>query len=119
MRPTRSVRRRPFRASRGLPPGGDRMTITEVRVTPRQDPRLRAYVSVVFDESFVIHGIKLIATDEGHLLLAMPNRRRRNGSFQDVAHPIHPEFRKIVEDAVFAEYYRVLRAGRLRPSFES
>ena len=94
------------------------MIITELRVMPRNDPRLRAYVSVVFDDCFVVHGIKVIATDEGHLLLAMPNRRRRNGSFQDVAHPIHPEFRKTVEDTVLAEYNRVLRAGVSRPSPE-
>lgn len=95
------------------------MTITEVRVSPRRDPRVRAYVSLVFDDSFVVHGIKVIATDEGRLLLAMPNRRRRNGSFQDVVHPILPEFRKVVEDTVLAEYNRVLRAGVLRPGQES
>ncbi len=95
------------------------MTITEVRVSLRHDPRVRAYVSLVFDDSFVVHGIKVIVTDEGHLLLAMPNRRRRNGSFQDVAHPILPEFRKVVEDTVLAEYNRMLRAGVPRPSQES
>lgn len=95
------------------------MTITEVRVIPWHDERLRALVSIVLDDCFAIHGIKIIASNSGHFLLAMPSRRMRDGSFQDVAHPIHPEFRKIIEDAVFDEYDRLLRTGMSRSSRES
>ena len=95
------------------------MTITEVHITLRSDPRLRAFVTVCFDEAFVVHGIKVIAVEEGRLILAMPSRRRGNGSFQDLAHPITPDFRKTLEDRVFDEYTCLLRAGQYRPSRES
>jgi stage V sporulation protein G len=83
--------------------------ITEVRVTPKSDARLRAFASVTLDGVFVIRGLKIIEGKEGRLFVAMPSRKRPDGSYQDIAHPITSEFRITLEDALLAEYTRLLR----------
>jgi len=87
------------------------MTITEIRVAILDDPRLKAFVSVTFDGVFVVKGLKIIAGRDGHLFLAMPSRKRADGRYQDVLHPIHRDFRNRLEEAVLFEYSRCLRAG--------
>ena len=86
------------------------MTITEVRITLVPDPRLRAFVSVTLDGVFVVKGLKVIEGKSGRVFLAMPSRRRPDGRYQDVAHPIRQEFRNVLEQAVLSEYSRRLRA---------
>jgi stage V sporulation protein G len=85
------------------------MEITEVRVATREDGKLRGFASITLEDCFVVRGLKII---EGHgrLFVAMPSRRREDGSFQDVAHPITPEFREVLEQAVIAEYTRALES---------
>jgi stage V sporulation protein G len=87
------------------------MTVTEIRITPQDDPRLRAFVSLVFDGVFAVRGIKIIAGKTGRLFLAMPSRKKADGTYQDIVHPVTPEFRNELEAVVLAEYTRVLRAG--------
>jgi stage V sporulation protein G len=84
------------------------MEITDVRVSPRDEERLKAFVTITFDEAFVVRGVKVIAGLRG-LFVAMPSRRRPDGKFQDIAHPIHRAMRARVEDRVLEEYDRVLR----------
>ena len=79
------------------------MEITEVRVTLREEPRLKAFVNVTFDDDFVVRGMKVIAGKNG-LFVAMPSRRSKDGSFRDIAHPINNEMRKRLEDTVLEEY---------------
>jgi len=83
------------------------MEITEVRLTLRSEDRLKAFVSITFDDAFVVRGLKVI---EGNtdLFVAMPSRRRKDGEFRDIAHPINNETRQMIEDAVFQEYRRQL-----------
>ncbi len=83
------------------------MEITEVRVSPRDEDRLKAFVTVTFDDCFVVRGVKIIVGQEG-LFVAMPSRRRQDGQFQDIAHPIHSEMRQRLEDAVLAAYDEAL-----------
>ena len=91
--------------------------ITEVRVHLRDDDALRGLASITLEGCFVVKGIKIIEDREGRLFVAMPNRRKGDGSWQDVAHPITPAFRKQVEQAVLGEYNRVLAASsRGRPA---
>lgn len=85
--------------------------ITEIRVTPKDDERLKAFVSVTLEGQFVVRGLKVIRGKEGRLFVAMPSRQRPDGSYQDIAHPITHEFRNVLEDAVLAEYSRHLRSG--------
>ena len=81
------------------------MDLTDIRVRKISgDGRLRAYATITFDHCFVVHNVKII---EGHggLFVAMPNRRTKNGEFRDVAHPITPDFRALIEEQVMAAYH--------------
>ena len=79
------------------------MEITEVRVTLRDENKLKAFVSITFDNCFVVRGLKVIEGAKG-TFVAMPSRRRGTGEFRDIAHPINNEMRQRIEDAVLAEY---------------
>ncbi|MCK4321232.1 septation regulator SpoVG [candidate division WOR-3 bacterium] len=81
------------------------MDITEVRVTLREEPRLKAFVNVTFDNDFVVRGMKVIEGKNG-LFVAMPSRRSKDGTFRDIAHPINNEMRKRLEDIVLEEYHK-------------
>ena len=86
------------------------MEITDIRVSIRPEERLKAFVTVTFDECFVVRGLKIIDGQDG-LFVAMPSRRRPDGEFQDVAHPIHREMRARLEERILDEYDRVLAEG--------
>ena len=85
------------------------MEITEVRLTLRHEERLKAFVSITFDNAFVVRGLKVI-DGNGGLFVAMPSRRRKDGEFRDIAHPINNETREMIERAVLSEYDRQLAA---------
>ena len=85
------------------------MEITEVRLTLRHEERLKAFVSITFDNAFVVRGLKVIEGNTG-LFVAMPSRRRKDGEFRDIAHPINNETRQMIERAVLSEYRRQLEA---------
>jgi stage V sporulation protein G len=80
------------------------MDFTEVRVTLRDEPRLKAFVNVTFDDDFVVRGMKVIEGRKG-LFVAMPSRKGKDGTFRDIAHPINNEMRKKLEKVVLDEYY--------------
>ena len=90
------------------------MEITEVRLTLRNEERLKAFVSITFDNAFVVRGLKVIDGNTG-LFVAMPSRRRKDGEFRDIAHPINNATRQMIEDAVLAEYERQLALGEDEP----
>ena len=83
------------------------MEITEVKVFPIQEEKLKAFVSVVFDQCFMINDIKIIQGRDG-LFISMPSRKKKNGEFKDVAHPLNNETRRMIEEKILAEYDRVL-----------
>jgi stage V sporulation protein G len=83
------------------------MDITEVKVFPIQEEKLKAFVSIVFDQCFMVNDIKIIQGKDG-LFISMPSRKKKNGEFKDVAHPLNNETRRMIEDKVLAEYDRVL-----------
>ncbi len=80
------------------------MEFTEVRVTLRDEPRLKAFVNVTFDDEFVVRGMKVIEGRKG-LFVAMPSRKGKDGTFRDIAHPINNNMRKKLEKVVLDEYY--------------
>ncbi len=82
--------------------------ITEVRVSLRNDEKLKAFVSITLNDSFVIRGLKIIHGNNG-LFVAMPSRKRPDGQHQDLAHPINDETRKYLTRVVMAEYENELR----------
>jgi len=79
--------------------------ITEVRVSLRNDEKLKAFVSITLNDSFVIRGLKIIRGNTG-LFVAMPSRKRPDGQHQDLAHPINDSTRKYLTEKVMAEYER-------------
>jgi stage V sporulation protein G len=81
--------------------------ITDVRVFPVGDEKLKAFVSIVFDRCFMVNDIKIIRGKEG-LFISMPSRKKRNGEFKDVAHPLNQETRRRVEERILAEYDAVI-----------
>jgi stage V sporulation protein G len=83
------------------------MEITEVKVFPIQEEKLKAFVSIVFDHCFMVNDIKIIQGREG-LFISMPSRKKKNGEFKDVAHPLNNETRRTIETQILAEYDRVV-----------
>ena len=83
--------------------------ITEVKIFMVNEERLKAYVSITIDDSFVIRDLKIISGPSG-LFVAMPSKRRKDGQFRDIAHPLNQDTRAMIEDAVFAEYERELKS---------
>lgn len=80
------------------------MQITEIRIRKvASEGKLKAYVTVTFDDCFVVHNVKIIEGKTG-LFIAMPSRKTRTGDYKDVAHPISPEFRTDLQDKILAEY---------------
>ena len=81
------------------------MKITEVKVYPAREKsgRLKAYATVVFDSVFIVRDLKVIEGDKG-LFVSMPSRRRKDGSFRDIAHPLNAETRQHIEEHVISEY---------------
>jgi len=80
------------------------MEITDIRVR-RVDSqgKLKAYVTVTFDNCFVVHNVKVIDGND-RVFIAMPSRKTRNGEFKDVAHPISSEFRNELQERIVAAY---------------
>ncbi len=84
------------------------MRITDVRIRKiNKEGRMKAIVSVTFDEAFVVHDIKVIEKDEG-IFIAMPSRKTSDGEFRDIAHPINQAAREMIQTAVLNEYYNAL-----------
>ena len=81
------------------------MEITEVRVFPVNEERLKAYVTITLDACFVVRDLKVINGNTG-LFVAMPAKRRKDGTFKDIAHPLNSETRDRMEKQILAEYAR-------------
>ncbi len=84
------------------------MEITDIRVRKvTAEGKMKAIVSVTFDDAFVVHDIKVI---EGHekLFAAMPSRKSADGTYRDIVHPITPQMRQQLQDAVLAKYEEYL-----------
>jgi stage V sporulation protein G len=79
------------------------MEITEVRVNLQDEEVLKAFVSITLDNEFVIRGLKVIQGADGRFV-AMPARKKKDGTFQDIAHPINRETRAYLERVVLSAY---------------
>ena len=80
------------------------MNITDVRIRKlSNDGKMKAIVSVTFDDAFVVHDIKIIEGQNG-LFVAMPSRKVAEGDYRDIAHPIHSESRNLIQDRICEEY---------------
>ena len=83
------------------------MNITDVRIRKlNADGKMKAVVSLTFDDEFVVHDIKIIEGQNG-LFIAMPSRKMGEGDFRDIAHPLNSETRNRIKDTIFAEYEKM------------
>jgi len=84
------------------------MQVTDVRIRKinSDEGKMKAIVSVTFDNEFVVHDIKIIEGMNG-LFIAMPSRKMGEGDFRDIAHPINSETRNKLQEAIFAEYEKI------------
>ena len=85
------------------------MKITEVKVFPVNEERLKAYVTITIDNCFVVRDLKIIKGNEG-LFVAMPSKKRKDGQFKDIAHPLNQETRAEIENAIFDAYEKEVRS---------
>ena len=80
------------------------MEITDIRIKRvESDNKLKAYVTITFDNCFVVHNLKIIMGQFGRFV-AMPSRKTRDGEFKDIAHPINSDFRKRIQDRILEEF---------------
>jgi len=86
------------------------MDITEVRIHLRSEDRLKAFATVTFDGVFVVHNMKVVNGNNG-LIVCMPSRKIKDGSYKDIAHPIANDFRHALEQVVLKAYNDELAKG--------
>jgi stage V sporulation protein G len=79
------------------------MEVTEVRVFPVNEDKLKAYATITFDSCFVVRDLKVIHGNSG-LFVAMPSKKRKDGTFKDTAHPLNNATREMIEAKVLSEY---------------
>ncbi|HEY8892674.1 MAG TPA: septation regulator SpoVG [Clostridium sp.] len=83
------------------------MEITDVRIRKiATEGKMKAIVSITFDNEFVVHDIKVIEGQSG-LFIAMPSRKTPDGEFKDIAHPINTQTREKIQTAILEEYEKV------------
>ena len=86
------------------PRGGYIMKITDVRVRKvTKQGKMRAVVSVTFDNEFVVHDIKVIEGERG-LFIAMPSKKSTDGEYRDIAHPINSDMRGVLQTTILEAY---------------
>jgi stage V sporulation protein G len=81
------------------------MNITDVKVYPVDEDKLKAYVTITLDHCFVIRDLKVIHGASG-LFIAMPAKRRKDGTYKDIAHPLNADTRNQMERTILLEYER-------------
>ncbi len=94
------------------------MEITDVRVIIKDEPKLKGFANVTFDNAFVVRGMKIISGLAG-FFVSMPSRRRSDGTYQDIAHPITPAMRRQLEEAVLKAYQNALKNQKTGPDGNS
>lgn len=85
------------------------MEITDIRirkVDPAHNQKMKAVVSITFDDMFVVHDIKIIQGSRG-LFVDMPSRKAPNGDHKDIAHPINTEARTKIQTVILEAYNQI------------
>ncbi len=80
-----------------------KITSVNVRKIEKEESRMKGIASVVLDDSFAVHDIRIIEGENG-LFIAMPSRKTATGGYRDIAHPINPEVRSMFEEAILEAY---------------
>ena len=85
------------------------MEITEVKVFPVNEEKLKAYITIVLDNCFVIRDLKIISGTTG-LFVAMPSKRRKDGVYKDIAHPLNQGTRTMMEKKILDGYLAAIKS---------
>ena len=93
------------------------ITSVSVRKIEKEGSRMKGMASIVLDNAFAVHDIRIIEGDNG-LFIAMPSRKTATGGYRDIAHPINPDVRKMFQDAVLDEYAQVESTEEKEPETE-
>ena len=80
-----------------------KITSVNVRKIDKEGSRMKGIASVLLDDSFAVHDIRIIEGDNG-LFIAMPSRKTATGGYRDIAHPINPEVRAMFEEVILDAY---------------
>lgn len=86
------------------------MEITEIKIFPVNEEKLKAYVTIILDNCFVVRDLKVIHGNTG-LFVAMPSKKRKDGAFKDIAHPLNNETREMMENKILAAYDAEVKKG--------
>ena len=89
-----------------------KITSVNVRKIEKEGSRMKGIASILIDDSFAVHDIRIIEGDNG-LFIAMPSRKTAAGTYRDIAHPINPEVRAMFEDAILEAYDKAEDVGFL------
>jgi stage V sporulation protein G len=88
------------------------MTITDIKIVLADEVKVKAYVSIVLNDAIAIKGIKVIDTDQG-LMVGMPSRKTKMGTYKDVVHPVTSEAREQLVDPILCAYTMALAGMRV------
>lgn len=91
------------------------MQITDVKVFIVNEDKLRAYVTITLDACFVVRDLKVIQGTAG-LFVAMPAKKRKDGTYKDIAHPLNGDMREALEKRVLEEYAKAVKLPPRPPS---
>jgi stage V sporulation protein G len=94
------------------------MQITEITIHPTNDGLVRAYVSIVFDNCFMVGEIRVIQGPTG-FFVSMPAKKQRDGSDRELAYPANAETRMMIQRLILAEYEKIVGNGDSAPSARS
>ena len=83
-----------------------KITSVSIRKVEKEDSRMKGIVSVLLDDSFAVHDIRIIEGEKG-LFIAMPSKKTPTGDYRDIAHPINPEVRSMFEEKIIEEYKKI------------
>ncbi|MBS3956399.1 MAG: SpoVG family protein [Clostridiales bacterium] len=78
------------------------MNITKVTLRPVTMNKVCAIASIVIDDAFAVHDLRVVNGDKG-VFVAMPSRRLPNGDFRDICHPINAEARERIQQSVLSQ----------------
>jgi stage V sporulation protein G len=87
------------------------MEITDVKVIPVNDKRVKAYASIVFDNCFIVRDLKVIQS-ENKVFVAMPSKKMKDGTYRDTVHPLNAETRQKIESRILKEYEKEISKRR-------
>jgi len=91
------------------------MEITEVRVFPVEEDKLKGYVTLTFDNCFVVRDMKIIQGPSGYFV-SMPSKKMKDGTYRDIAHPIDQKTRAMIESRILEEYHKTVASKGISPN---